>query len=82
MLGTFTGTGTSPTFKNEKILYSLVFAGTATVELQADIRGVDTWETVETYTATTPPKLWDGPAVNLRFNCTAYTNDVTWKVAT
>lgn len=74
--GTFTGTGNSAAIVGGKIWVSLSFAGTATVNVQAQADG-STWRTVQSYTAST--ETWvDSGGVPIRLNCSAYTNDVTY----
>jgi len=77
--GTFAGTGNSASFIAREALLNLTFAGTATVNVQAKFGA--NWRTIGTYTATPPDGIcYDGPKAELRLNCSAHTNNVTYEV--
>jgi hypothetical protein len=79
--GTFSGTGNSDGISCGKAIIDLTFAGTATVNLQWQLDGVN-WRTVETYTTSTQ-KVFDAEVnVPIRLNCSAHTNNVTYAIRT
>lgn len=82
--GTIAGTGvpaTLPELTVNKCIIDLDFAGTATVELQWKVDGVN-WKTYASYTADAHIIFEPNVAVPIRLNCTAYTNDVDWAIRT
>lgn len=78
--GTFSGTGSSNSLTASRAAIHLTFAGTATVNLQWQLDGVN-WRTIGSYTATTSDGLlYEGPRVPLRLNCSAHTDDVEYEI--
>ncbi len=76
----FTGTGTSTVVTCRNASISLVFAGTATVQLQRSFDGGTTWKDVVTKTATEDFEYSGEAIVKIRLNCTAHTDDVTYAI--
>lgn len=79
--GTFTGTGASAGVPCSKAIIDLTFAGTATVALQWRVDGSN-WRTVNSYTASTQIVFDPEVHVEIRLNCTAYTNNVDYAIRT
>ena len=80
--GTFTAQDqTSDVISSTSFMFGLTFAGSGTVVLQTDLIGDGTWETVETYTATQAPVLWDAKPTRSRLKCTVYSADVVYRIA-
>jgi hypothetical protein len=79
--GTFSGTGQSAGVSCSKAIIDLTFAGTATVTLEWRVDNTN-WRTVQTYTASS--QIVFDPEVNaeIRLNCTAHTNNVTYAIRT
>lgn len=76
--GTFEATGSTSAVLGKKVAVSLVHAGTATVNVQWRLNGVD-WVTHTAFTAT-GNFTYDGVATDWRLNCSAYTNDVVYTI--
>ena len=76
--GSFTGTGASASVQGKKVAVNLTFAGTATVDVEWQLDGTN-WVAFDdgNFTAT-GQKIYEGPSVPIRVNCTAHTNDVTY----
>lgn len=74
--GTFSTTGNSDIIHAAKLSVSLIFAGTATVNLQWRLDG-ENWRTHTAYTASAA-FTYDGPPTEWRLNCSAHTNDVNY----
>ena len=79
--GTFTGTGASGSVRCRHADISLSFGGTATVQIQRSLDNGTTWTTIETHDASTERTYEGGTQVDLRLNCSAHTNDVTWSIS-
>jgi len=80
--GTITGTGATASVQGKKVGIDLDFSGTATVVVQWSRDG-NTWTDLADGSFTADgQKIYEGPSIHLRLNCTAYTNDVTWWMQT
>lgn len=82
--GTFSATGQSDilTVTDADFTISLVFAGTASVNLERSFDGTN-WKVVNTFTASVEDNGKEPASkVQYRFNCTAYTDDVVYVIAT
>lgn len=79
--GTFSGTGSSTVVECYSAVIDLTFAGTATVNIQWSVDGTN-YRTIEAITESTQYVFESatGIPVNLRLNCSAHTNDVTYAV--
>jgi len=81
---TFSATGQSnPLYVTDAyITVSLAFAGTATVTLERSFDGTN-WKTVKSYTASAEENHFEPASkVQYRLNCTSYTDDVIYVIAT
>lgn len=79
--GTFSGTGNSAEVVAGQVMFSMTHAGTATVNAQIKVDGVN-WVTVAAYTATQVPTICETMGLGFRLNCSAHTNNVTYVIAT
>jgi hypothetical protein len=79
--GTFAATGSSDVVSCHTAIIDLTFAGTATVNIQWAVDG-STFRTIEAITSSTQYVFEPGVHVPLRLNCSAHTNDVTYKIRT
>ena len=79
--GTFSGTGNSAAIVGGPVAIDLVFAGTATVNVQWNVDGKGTtWSTIDSYTASDQIVV-DAGGVPVRLNCSAHTNNVTYSMS-
>ena len=82
--GTFSGTGSSGNFFMPvgKFNVTLVFAGTATVQLKRSFDEGTTWYLVTEYTASASVIKEEIEAgVVYKLECTAHTNDVAYRLS-
>ena len=80
--GTFTAQDqTSDIVKTDKFIFGLAFVGSGTVVLEADLTNNNVWQTIETYTATQTPVVYDGVTVPTRLKCTVYSADIDYRIA-
>lgn len=80
--GTFTGTTQSSVIVGRKISLRMNFTGTATVDVEERMPDGD-WIKIETGITADYRKVFESPDNSaLRLNCTAYTNDVEYVMAT
>lgn len=78
--GTFSDTGNSSAIVIHGVgSVDLSFAGTATVNLQREISGGTFINTGDTYTATGAYEI-KGDGRNYRLNCSAHTDNVTYRL--
>ena len=81
--GVFAATGQSAEVTGRGVSFGMTFAGTATVTLEYFDLGLNAWRTARSYTATPanpPVVIEDLVQRRWRFNCTAYTNNVTYEL--
>lgn len=72
--GTFSGTGNSAPIVGGEVRIDMTFAGTATVNVQWLLDGVN-WRTIDSYTASAQIVV-DAGGIPVRLNCSAHTNNV------
>jgi hypothetical protein len=74
--GTFSGTGSSTAITGAEVYIDMTFAGTATVNVQWQVDGVN-WRTVQTFTGSDQIVV-DAGGIPVRLNCSAHTDNVTY----
>ncbi len=79
--GTFAATGTSEAIALCHGIIAMDFAGTATVDIEEQISTSGSWIKVATGITADYRQNYDSPVLRtLRLNCTAYTNDVVYRI--
>lgn len=78
--GTFSGTGDSAGVVGGTVAIDMTFAGTATVNVQWQVDGVN-WRTIDSYTASDQIVV-DAHGIPVRLNCSAHTDNVSYALRT